>query len=258
MRRALVYAGSGSDVGCVRALVAQLRLLAAPWRLKVDTIGVDQLRALAWQSSTALLCLPGGRDLPYLRLLGGATTRAIRQWVNAGGRYFGSCAGAYFAAERIAFAAARVPSVHGVRPLRFFRGLAWGPSQAADEFAYGGTSGRRALRVRDATEATGITESTETTLVFNRGGCAFAPLPGRRWPRNARVLARAPVLRGQGRATDAFVALYTQVGRGAALLWGAHPELAWPTRRTGAHAAPAHADSARLLRRHLWRLLRAG
>ena len=45
--------------------------------------------------------MPGGRDQPYCRELGGAGAGAVRDWVERGGGYLGLCAGAYWACSRV-------------------------------------------------------------------------------------------------------------------------------------------------------------
>jgi biotin--protein ligase len=70
-----------------------------------DVIPVDHntLNTQPWQESTKLLIMPGGRDLPFLESLekpGGL--KKIDQWVREmNGKYFGICAGSYFACSRI-------------------------------------------------------------------------------------------------------------------------------------------------------------
>lgn len=218
-RRVYVYDGPGTDRACVVALRAQLRLVVASRRLVVATLGPQKLRVGVWRQDAACVCIPGGRDVPYLRTLGHAAVLRLRAWTLGGGRYFGSCAGAYFASSGLHFAAPRVPAVVGRRPLALFAGLAVGPSQAAASFDYG-TGPASTL----ATEL----DSGARLAVFNRGGCSFVPPPHGTWPRAARVLARAPIeaLPKSPRASAPQpVALAVRCGRGRALLWGAHPEL---------------------------------
>lgn len=273
-QRLYVYAGPGTDPGCVAALRAQLRQLAAARGGAVRTLDARDMRDGRWRADAALVCFPGGRDLPYLRALRGPPLGSLRRWVLAGGRYFGSCAGAYFAAARLHFAAARVPPVVGHRPLRLFRGVAVGPSQGAATFTYA-PGAPNALRVR-------LADGTRLR-VFNRGGCAFVA-PGRgAWPADARVCARADVevpsiwthgggvdgaggprasaTPGQARPwAEAAVAVTVQCGRGRALLWGAHPELPLPSPNgappTARDAWRRTSGSARLLRAQLAALLR--
>ena len=253
-RRVYVYDGPGTDRPCVDALRAQLRLLVASRRFVVTTLGPQKLRAGAWRQDAACVCMPGGRDLPYLRALGHAAVLRLRAWTLGGGRYFGSCAGAYFASSGLHFAAPRVPAVVGRRPLALFAGLAVGPSQAASSFDYA---------PGPASTLEAELEGGARLAVFNRGGCSFvAPAHGT-WPRVARVLARAEVeaLPAAAQAQAARpVAVAVRCGRGRALLWGAHPELPLPA-RVGEQPAQTptgwrHSAAApRALRVHLGRLL---
>ncbi len=70
-----------------------------------DIVEVDGkvLREQPWQETTALLIMPGGRDLPFLEALGDSGAQKVRDWVRGGGKYFGICAGAYFGSSRIEF-----------------------------------------------------------------------------------------------------------------------------------------------------------
>lgn len=57
-----------------------------------------------WESRSELLVIPGGRDLPYLAMLGPIGMGRIRRFVKiCGGKYLGICAGAYFGSDNIYF-----------------------------------------------------------------------------------------------------------------------------------------------------------
>ncbi|KAJ1568094.1 biotin holocarboxylase synthetase, partial [Cladochytrium tenue] len=157
----LVYTGPGTARGSADWAVRTLRLLAT----RYDVVPVDAA-ALArepWQHTAALLVVPGGRDLPYVEHLAPLGTKAVRDWVNAGGRYLGICAGAYFAAARVDFVAPpssataagsttpapqpthHVPPVSGTRDLGFFPGAARG--SVTPGFQYDSDTGARAVEV---------------------------------------------------------------------------------------------------------------
>ncbi|MEM7808871.1 MAG: BPL-N domain-containing protein, partial [Planctomycetota bacterium] len=73
-----------------------------------------------------VMVLPGGADRPYIRKLGDDGAARIRDFVHGGGRFFGSCAGGYYAARRITFNAPGF-DVDEPRPLGFYPGTAHGP-----------------------------------------------------------------------------------------------------------------------------------
>lgn len=88
----LIYAGPGTSKRGVELLKTSLKdLLNASYAVMLATVGM--LRDEPWEEVTALLVFPGGRDLPYIQELGGKTNARMRQWVNAGGKYLGVCAG---------------------------------------------------------------------------------------------------------------------------------------------------------------------
>lgn len=224
---ALVYAGRGASPRCVAALLACVRIIGARFAVQVRRVGAAELACGHWRERSRLLCMPGGRDLPYVRDLRGAAMRHIAAFVASGGSYFGSCAGAYVACDALRFEAARVPAVRGPRPLRLLSAVAHGPSQAADQFTYGAgpQAGLRALRLTASASLRG--RAAMDWRVVNQGGCVLLPHHGRAWRRHERVLLHtqqldasvAPAARHQA------VAVLSTHRRGRVLLCGAHPEL---------------------------------
>ena len=193
--------------------MAALSRLVQRRPLRVAGLGAQALVRGAWRQDARLVCLPGGRDLPYLRALRGAGAAHIRAFVRGGGRYLGVCAGAYFAAAHINFAPGTAHAVRGARPLRLFAGVAQGPLMAdgaAFDYAHGGGA-----QLGEVT----FTAAGVRLPVYNHGGCAFAAAAAGAWPAAARVLATA----ADGRAAVP-VCVRLPWGRGQVLLWGMHPE----------------------------------
>ncbi len=91
----------------------------------VRRIKAQEVIADAWHDAAAFV-LPGGADRPYIRKLAGAGNASIRSYVEAGGRFYGSCAGGYYAANRVIFNA---PDLHVDEPreLAFVAASAVGP-----------------------------------------------------------------------------------------------------------------------------------
>jgi biotin---protein ligase len=137
-----------------------VRLL--PMVYEVCTLSAPELLAGAWTDSAALLCMPGGADLPYCKRLNGHGNKIIRGklrlcahlalrcvpaacwslwllclsaravllrhtgFVTHGGAYLGLCAGAYYATERVEFEPGELLQVVGARELGLFPGIARG------------------------------------------------------------------------------------------------------------------------------------
>ena len=74
-----------------------------------------------------LFVMPGGADLYYCEKLNGKGNQEIRHYVENGGSYLGICAGAYYAAKNIIWAADTKHEIAGDRELQFFNGQAIGP-----------------------------------------------------------------------------------------------------------------------------------
>lgn len=96
-------------------------------RAAVDYCTPDDILAGRLAPPVRLLIMPGGEDLYYAEKLNGAGNRAIRAFVEAGGRYLGICAGAYYACAQIAWAQGTPHEITGPRELGFFTGTATGP-----------------------------------------------------------------------------------------------------------------------------------
>ena len=79
--------------------------------------------------SCALLVMPGGADLPYCEALNGEGNDKIRKYIEDGGGYFGTCAGAYYGSEYVLYDENNQVAQHieGSRELQFCPGIARGP-----------------------------------------------------------------------------------------------------------------------------------
>ena len=75
-----------------------------------------------------LFVMPGGADTPYCKALNGPGNKNIRAFVEAGGCYYGTCAGAYYGAENLLFDEQNpARKINATRELKFFSGQARGP-----------------------------------------------------------------------------------------------------------------------------------
>ncbi|BFZ53994.1 biotin holocarboxylase synthetase [Savitreella phatthalungensis] len=220
----LVYAGAGTSKSSVRGALATLTLLLTPY-YSVRTIDARALIEEPWASSTALLVVPGGRDVPFCAALRGRGTDAIRSFVSKGGKYLGLCAGAYFAASRCEFEASSADmAVVGDRDLGFFPGVVRGC--AFEGFSYDSEIGARAVSIQPSTQMPPF------RCYWNGGGVFVDAIekPG------VEVIARYSesadsIVVGGG---DACV-VKCDVDRGVAVLSAVHPEIGPRTICTGSH-----------------------
>ncbi|KAF9990352.1 biotin holocarboxylase synthetase [Mortierella antarctica] len=217
----LVYSGEGISRTSLIHTVNSLRSLVGQ---HYDVMKIDDKGLLTepWEESTSLLVFPGGRDLPFVRDLSGPANDKIKSYVHSGGRFFGICAGAYYASDRITFEPGTPLEVQGSRELGFFQGLCRGAVYPG--FVYESESGARAVELclnKDifAQDQLGF---EETTVYFNGGGYF---VDAERYP-GTQVLAWYKDSPSQIEAGSAIKAAMVacQYGQGLALLTGVHPE----------------------------------
>lgn len=217
----LVYSGDGTSRASVIHTVNSLRSLVGQHYdvMKIDDKG---LRTEPWEESTSLLVIPGGRDLPYVRDLGGLVNDRIRTYVHTGGRFFGICAGGYYGSDRITFEQGSLLEVRGLRELKFFPGECRGAVYPG--FVYESESGANAVGIklnRDsfAQDQLGF---DETKVYFNGGGYF---VNADKYP-GTKILAWYKDEPGQIDAEKGQKAamIACQVGQGLAVLAGVHPE----------------------------------
>ncbi|KAJ3358712.1 biotin holocarboxylase synthetase [Allomyces javanicus] len=233
----LLYADEGTSPASVSQTLATLRALLGG---RYDVVQVDArtLRNDPWEPSTALVVIPGGRDLPYLRKLGTDGQARIAAYVRSGGRYLGICAGAYFASQSIEFEV-NDPDlcVTGKREMAFFPGMARGAVYPG--FQYDSEAGARATTIY-AVEKTRPKDLPAALNVYFNGGCFFDLETVPAAHRDAvTVLASyqdsSPLAPSVNAALPAVVEC--AVGQGRAVLMGPHIEYA-PARMAG------HPDTA--------------
>ncbi|PNH07957.1 Biotin--protein ligase [Tetrabaena socialis] len=121
----LVYAGEGAGQLSARTALEAVQSHLAPG-VQARYVGTAELLEGSWRSTTLLLVMPGGADLPYCKLLNGRGNRLLRDFVEAGGSYLGLCAGAYYGCSRVEFEPGSALQVVGDRELGFFPGVARG------------------------------------------------------------------------------------------------------------------------------------
>ncbi|KAG2173767.1 hypothetical protein INT43_005187 [Umbelopsis isabellina] len=220
----LVYTGDGTSPNSVSHTVSTLKLLLGH---SYDVIKVDAqaLQKEPWEATCSMLVIPGGRDLPYCQDLNGAVNTRIRRYVADGGRYWGICAGAYFACQEIEFEKGRgVMEVIGKRELAFYPGLSRGTMFPG--FIYNSERGARATNLAVEKDkfvdlyADNSSVPSQINTYYNGGGY-FAHAEKYS---NVEVLARYTE---KGLCEDEnypAAVVHCHVGIGHALLVGSHPE----------------------------------
>ncbi len=161
----------------------------------------------AWEETTQLVIVPGGRDIYYHRALEGVGNAKLRSFVQQGGSYLGLCAGGYYGCADIEFELGNALEVTGDRELAFFPGKACGPAYGLGIFRYDREAGARIARLS--------TPLGSSAAYFN-GGCAFITPEAYS---NVNVLGRYCDIENSPAAI-----VECKVGQGRAILCGTHPE----------------------------------
>lgn len=174
-------------------------------KASTSSISPQCIRRGEWVDKTALLIVPGGRDIPYLKALGVQGAKNIHDFVKCGGKYVGVCAGAYFASSSIEFEMGTPYEVYGKRPLGFFQGIAKG-TLFEKPFSY---------EAFDHISAPSIRIHDEVIPLFYGGGCFFE---GSSTPHD-KVL-------GYYQKGGQPAIIETKYGEGKSLLSGVHFEYA--------------------------------
>lgn len=215
----LIYSGPGAGPKSVANSVAMVKQLVGS-DYNILTVGPETIIDTAWFDNTALLIMPGGADRPYLEKLAGPGNANIRKYVNAGGKFLGICAGAYYSADRIEFAKGdKELEVTGNRELKFFPGLVSGPTYVGFD--------HRDTRIHNGTRAAKIYWKDVNSLrdyqeftVFYNGGGSF--ILADKYP-NVTVLARYSPEPPHTLKSEAAI-IECIVGDGKAILSGPHFE----------------------------------
>ncbi|MET0387763.1 MAG: BPL-N domain-containing protein [Polyangiales bacterium] len=197
-------AGPFSRACLVFALAEAFRGRATVRRIRAAEIVASD----DWHAGTLLLAFPGGADRPYCAKLDGAGNASIRRYIEAGGALLGVCAGAYYAATRIAWEANRPDEITGQRELALFAGTARGSlHDLAEPYALEHLRCAAVAQLRAA--ATG-----EQLAALYWGGPEFLPDAG---------AVYKPLAYYAG--SERLAALRTDVGRGRVVLTGVHAEI---------------------------------
>lgn len=126
----------------------------------IQTLDAAKLIQADWTKDAALLIMPGGADLGYVKKLNGTGNQIIKAFVASGGAYLGLCAGGYYGAKQVEFDKGGPLEVLGSRELSFFKGKAIGPILAP--YFYNSEKGARAAKLK--------LQSGNATVYYNGGG----------------------------------------------------------------------------------------
>ncbi|KFH65277.1 hypothetical protein MVEG_08758 [Podila verticillata NRRL 6337] len=220
----LVYSGEGTSRTSLAHTVRTLKALVGHHYdvMKIDSHG---LLTEPWEESTSLLVIPGGRDIPYTKCLNGRPNDRIRAYVQAGGRFWGICAGAYFSSSHVVFEPKTPLEVEGPRELKFFSGECRGVVYPG--FVYDSEQGASAVEIQLSGDLSKEPLGYNRTTVYFNGGGYFVDaeiIP------DTEVLAwytdnNGPESASSHGSTGAKAAMIAcKVGQGLALLTGVHPE----------------------------------
>ena len=174
----------------------------------VETIDHKTLIHSSWEKETSLFIIPGGRDIPYDRLLRGKGTHKIRSYVSNGGSFLGICAGAYFSSSQVIFEKGTPLEVDEKRDLNFYPGAAIGTLYRDRPFSYLSEQGSHAAFISF--------ENTHLPIYYN-GGCYFE---------NPECFSEQITILGRYQDEgDKAAIVACKIGRGNAVLSGVHFEV---------------------------------
>lgn len=164
--------------------------------------------------------MPGGADLYYCKKLNGKCNKIIKNYVANGGRFFGICAGAYYASSFCVFHQndKRGYEVIGKRELAFYPGIAEGPTLS--DYFYNSEKGSRITKI----ETTIFFYPYKKYQVYYNGGCHFKNVFKYK---NTKVLAyfedeKRRISEYNNKKLPAIIEC--SYGKGKAILSGVHPE----------------------------------
>lgn len=120
-----IYNGPGTaDVEDYKAALMQV----LPDNTSFRYLGPDAVISNEFLEYCDLWVMPGGADKPYCEALNGQGNKNLRAFIESGGRYYGTCAGAYYAADNLLFDEQNpTRMINEPRELKFFPGQARGP-----------------------------------------------------------------------------------------------------------------------------------
>ncbi len=160
MKSIYIYNNLGVSEESLKQTLGMFESFLGNYQIKI----ISEITAEDWILDAALLVMPGGADIPYTRKLNGLGNAIINNYINAGGKYLGICAGAYYGTSAIEFGVGTKFEVVGRRELKLFNGKAIGP-------VFGRYSD---LDNSGAIPAQITVDGIDNFPVFFNGGCYFS------------------------------------------------------------------------------------
>lgn len=221
-RRILIY--DDSILGCIRRGTSRVAIqqtlssisqILSKTKYTVETITPQEILSPDSLENTDLFILPGGRDIPYTKVLNGTGNKIIKEYIQAGGSYLGLCAGAYYAGSQVQFNTKNpLYSVNQARELKLYPGIVKGPALGTyNPTTSIGVQAAEIIWQLSASDSTDILRRKTIKLYYNGGGY-FVDADKKDL---VEVLAR---YKDNGEAAI----IKTQVGKGTSILSGLHFE----------------------------------
>jgi biotin--protein ligase len=210
-----LYAGSGTSDRSVReipqTITAALETLGLTAEIKL--VKPEDLDKPSAFEDLGIFIIPGGADLHYIKSLSGERNKRIDNYVRAGGRIIGFCAGAYYLSKSVEFDKGGPLEVLGERETPLFLGTARGP--VFGPYHYGSDEGGSIVELELCPEAFPDSSFSSVKVYFD-GGCEFV---------NAAEQPNVTVLARYTRREKSAAIIEVRHGLGKGLLFGPHPEL---------------------------------
>ncbi|MFI0435020.1 MAG: BPL-N domain-containing protein [Parachlamydiaceae bacterium] len=176
----------------------------------LSLISSREMMETGWESTTDLIIIPGGRDLPYHQALKGEGNQRIRRYVENGGSYLGVCAGAYYGSKTVEFDRGMELEIVGSRELAFFPGIARGPAYGPGSFCYRSERGAKAALISNSFAMSRL-------RTYYNGGCYFV---------EAEAVPHVTIHSHYLEIEQQHAAIIEiEVGKGKAVLSGVHLEV---------------------------------
>lgn len=211
MTNIIIYVDQGVSGEALRQTVKSLQQEVDLSRHTLRRKDAKGLTGEEWEPETALLIIPGGRDIYYHSALSGEGAARVKRFIERGGSYLGLCAGAYFASGAIEFEKGGALQVCGERPLKLFPGQAIGPAYGHGKYSYESDQG---------VEAASISWNGKDSFAYFNGGCYFD---------SAHTFPHVKVLSAYLNLDEKRAAIVQcKVGKGKAILSGVHIEFSAP------------------------------
>lgn len=162
MNQTLIYNDEGVSPESLQETINLFKRLDYPF----SVVSAEVINNKSWEKNTSLLVIPGGRANPYHDALYPNGSQKILNFIAAGGRYLGICAGGYYGASQIIFEKDN-PEYEIItrNTLGLYTGIAEGPTYGLGVFRYHSEEGARTASI--------LSEEGASFPTYFNGGCWF-------------------------------------------------------------------------------------